>query len=316
MNVLITGVSGYLGRSLLDHLLKKGVKVIGTDTAPIDINSPDFIFEQADIRDKDKHVEILKKHNISHVFHFAFILGEVKNQKKALSVNIGGTRSILKAVDEVKSVKRIIFAGSVSAYGARKTNRLYIKEQHPLRASTLKYGINKRLMEETVAKIIPKLRKDLELVMLRVCTIVGPTARDGGAVDSFLAVPFGASIIGHDCPIQFIHEHDLLNIFDKALEKEKFSGVYNVSPRQTVTVKQLCKKLKKRCLPIPYSVLYAAFYLLFRIKPELEISENSVSYLAYPIIVDCTKIEKDLGIEFRYSSLQAFISCVNDLRKK
>ena len=171
-------------------------------------------------------------------------------------------------------------------------------------------------MEKEVARLRPLLRNNLKVVMLRICTIVGPTPRTGGSVQTFLSSPCGMSIIGHDCPVQFIHEDDLLPIFDKILQNPDFSGVYNVAPRKWTTVKRISKKMKKPILYIPYSVLYAAFWMVFRIKPELKISENSVSYLSYPIVVDSSKLERELGVTFKYSSLQAFLSCAKVLQQQ
>lgn len=315
-NILITGVSGYLGTSLAEHFLnnKSIGKIVGTDICEAPINSDKFIFEKVDIRDKEKHIELLRRHGISQVFHFAFVMGEVKDQEKAISVNVEGTRAIIEAAKEVKTVKRIVFAGSVSAYGANKSNKLYIKESHPLQANTLRYGVSKKLMEEEIARIKPYLRKDLKLLLLRICTIVGPTERKGGAVETFLSMPFSASLIGHDCPLQFVHEEDLLPIFDKVLPRVGFSGIYNVAPREYTTLKEISEKLGKAVLPIPYGVLYLIFYLLFRISPSLGISENSVSYLAYPIVVDSSKIEKELGVTFQHSSLDAFMDCAKALQ--
>ncbi len=316
-NILITGVAGYLGTSLARRFLnnKNIDKIVGTDVDEPSINSDKFIFEKADVRDKKKHIELLRRYNVSQIFHFAFVMGEVKDQEKAISINVYGTRAIIEAANEVKTVKRMVFAGSVSAYGANKSNELYIKENHPLQANTLKYGINKKLMEEEIARIRLYLRKDLKLLLLRICTIVGPTERKGGAVETFLSMPVSISIIGHDCPIQFVHEKDLLAIFEKVLTRTSFSGIYNVAPRGYTSLKEISEKLGKVALPIPYGILYLTFYLIFRISPSLGISENSVSYLAYPIVVDSSKIEKDLGVTFGHSSLDAFMDCAKALQK-
>ena len=316
-NVLITGVSGYLGTSLVRQLLdNEGIeKIFGTDINEPSIRSERFIFEKADVRDRDRHLEILRKNGISQVFHLAFVMGEVRDLEKAIAVNVGGTKAIIEAANEADSVKRIVITASISAYGADKSNKLFIKENEPLRACTLKYGISKRLMEEEIEKIRGSLRKDLELAVLRICTVVGPTDRNGGAVETFLSLPFGFSIIGHDCPVQFVHEEDLLDIFKRIFSSPSFSGVYNVAPRDFTTIKEISKRLGKSIVPVPYSALYGLFYVLFRVKPSMGVSENSVSYLAHPIVVDSTRIQKELGASFKYSSLDAFMSCANALQK-
>lgn len=318
INILITGASGYLGTSLINELIKRKDinQIIGTDVQTPKISNEKFIFYKVDTRDSKKHRGLLEKYKVSQVFHFAFVLGEPKDEKQAYSINVKGTEAIIEASNQVKTVKRIIFAGSISAYGAIKTNKLFLKEDSPLKANTLKYGINKRLMENTIEKQKSSLREDLKLLILRICTIVGPTDRDGGAVQAFLSAPFGLSILRRPCPIQFVHEEDLFNAFNKVMDKPNLSGIYNLAPDDYTSIKEICTKLKKTHIYLPYSIAYMLFFIIFRVKPSLGISENSVSYLSYPTVVDNKKIKKEINIKFKYQSLEAFVSCANALLRK
>ena len=99
---------------------------------------------------------------------------------------------------------------------------------------------------EEINKLRKSLRKDLKILLLRVCTIVGPTSREGGAVKSFLSVPFGFTISGEECPMQFIHESDLLRIFDKILKKSDLEGIYNVAAHEYTTATKLSKEMGRK----------------------------------------------------------------------
>src|SRR2546426_680600 len=82
-------------------------------------------------------------------------------------------------------VKTLLISGSASAYGARRGNPEFLREEDPLRADTLRYGIHKRLVEEELARAMPGARKSLQVALLRICTIVGPTERSEGPVTDF-----------------------------------------------------------------------------------------------------------------------------------
>jgi hypothetical protein len=102
----------------------------------------------------------------------------------------------------------------------------------------------------------------------------------------------------------------LLRIYDKILASDRFTGTYNVAPKEYTTVKEISRKLGKRILYFPYRLIYFICFLLFRLKPSLGVSEHSATYLTYPIIVDSSRIERKLDFKFKYSSLQAFLKCV------
>src|SRR5262249_28860841 len=152
-----------------------------------------------------------------------------------------------------------------SAYGARRSNPEFLREEDPLRASTLRYGIHKRMVEEELAKVLPGVRRSLQVVMLRICTIVGPTERSDGPVSIFCRMPVGVSVLFRKGALQFIHEADLMKVMLRVLEAADLRGIYNVGPDDYTTLRELCAALGKTRIPAPYSVLWLALFLLRRL---------------------------------------------------
>lgn len=315
MNVLVTGSSGYLGRVLVNRLLThpQAGRVIGLDAAPGSLSHPKFRHYNGDIRDEFYLRSILQEEKIDAIFHLAFIMGEPRDQALAAAVNVGGTLTVLEAASKTSAVKKLIISGSASAYGARSDNPEFIAEERALRASTLRYGVYKRQVEEHLAKALPDARKDLRVTMLRVCTIVGSSERGEGPVSTFCGLPCGVSILLRKGGLQFIHEDDLLDVMLRVMEAP-CQGVYNVAPDDYTTLAALCRALGKPRVPLPYWALWLAFFLARRLLGRADVTEKVVSYLAYPVVLSNQKIKRDLGVVFKKGSEEAFVECARALR--
>lgn len=315
--VLVTGCAGYLGgvltRALLEHPLVE--RVVGLDLcAPRALSHPKLKTVAGDIRDEYRLRSLLQDEEIDTVFHLAFMMGEPKDEVLAREINVGGTLTVLEAASKTPTVRKLVLSGSASAYGARRGNPEFLKEEHPLRANTLRYGIHKRQVEDELAKALPGARRDLKVVVLRICTIVGGSDRTDGPVKTFCELPVGVSVLLRKGALQFIAEEDLMRVMLKVMEAPDLSGVFNVAPDDYTTVAQLCERLGKRRVPVPYSALWLALFLARRILGRVDLTENVVSYLAYPCVLSNAKLKKALGVHFSQRSLEAFAACAQALK--
>lgn len=314
--VLVTGSSGYLGRVLVEALLKHPLvsRVVGVDLAPAGLADPKFKPRPADIRDEFLMRSILEEEAVDTIYHLAFVMGEPRDEIRARAVNVGGTLNVLEAANKSSTVKRLIISGSASAYGARADNPEFLREEDPLRADTLSYGIHKRMVEEELAKALPAVRKSLQTVILRICTIVGASPRGAGPVATFCRLPLGVSVLFRKGGLQFIGEDELMRVMLRVMEAADMRGAFNVAPDDRTTLAELCKAMGKPRLPAPYSALWLALYLLRRIGGKTDVTEKVVSYLAYPAVLSNAKIKKALGIRFQKGSLESFLQRAKTMR--
>lgn len=315
--VLVTGCSGYLGGVLVKTLLEHPLvaRVAGMDQAPLKTpQNPKFKHYSADIRDEFWLRSILEEEAIDTVFHLAFMMGEPQDEALARAVNVGGTLTVLEAANKSSRVAKLILSGSASAYGARADNPEFLKEEDPLRASTLRYGIHKRLVEEELAKALPRVRKSLQVVVLRICTIVGASERGKGPVRTFCELPLGISVLFRAGGLQFISEADLLMVMRKVMEAPQLRGTYNVAPDDYTTIAAICRSLGKFRLSVPYTLLWLALFLARRLGRRTDLTENIIGYLAYPCVVSNEKIKKALGLALSRGSLDAFLECAHALK--
>jgi UDP-glucose 4-epimerase len=313
--VLVTGCSGYLGsvlvNALLDHPLV--AKVVGLDLTAPKVSHPKFKHYAADIRDEFLLRSILGEEGIDVVYHLAFMMGEPRDEVIAREINVGGTLTVLEACSKTAGVSKLILSASASAYGARRGNPEFLKEEDPLRANTLRYGIHKRLVEEELAKSLPGARASLKVVVLRICTIVGTTERSDGPVKTFCELPAIVSVLFHKGGLQFITEADLMRVMLKSMEVSDFRGTYNVGSDDYTTLAELGARLGKPRVPVPYFLLWLGLFFFRRLNGKTQATEKVVSYLAYPVVVSNAKIKKALGITFTKGSLEAFLECARTL---
>lgn len=126
---LVTGGAGFIGSHLAEELVKRGenVRVIDNFFSGKAENMASFIndveFYEGDIRDE----ELLKKimPGVDYVLHHAAVASvprSVENPEESTEVNVMGTLNVLRRAAENK-VKRLVYAGSSSAYGNSDTEK-------------------------------------------------------------------------------------------------------------------------------------------------------------------------------------------------
>ena len=175
--VLVTGVNGEIGHSLVKHLAENdGCDVIGLDVMPIDNNIQPYLFKfiQGDILDQMLLGRLVAEYEIRSIIHLASILSTKAeyNPETAHRVNVEGTLNLLRlAVEQAawqgKSVK-FIYPSSIAAYGISslevKNHLPPVQEEDWLRPITM-YGCNK-LYCENLGRYYAKHYKQLAADMV------------------------------------------------------------------------------------------------------------------------------------------------------
>jgi len=118
MKILITGVAGFIGSNLADHLLKKGYEIVGIDDLSYGLieQVPQKVeFHETDITDR----KIFPLFNdVDIVFHLAAkncISDCQLDPVETARINVGGTVNIFEAGKQA-AVKKIIYAESSAVY--------------------------------------------------------------------------------------------------------------------------------------------------------------------------------------------------------
>ena len=114
MNLLITGVAGFIGSNLIQHVIDRPevVKLVNLDCltyaghlANLEkvAQHPKYVFEKVDLRDKGETLRVVWQHEITHVMHLAaesHVDRSISGPGDFIHTNVVGTFNLLEACRE------------------------------------------------------------------------------------------------------------------------------------------------------------------------------------------------------------------------
>ena len=189
MNVLITGVAGFVGAKLASLLLAKGAKVYGVDNffnSNLDSVPAGVEFFEGDIS-AGGWIDYFAACDIDIVFHLAAqSSGEVSFRDPIYdcSTNVLGALRVCQFAERT-GAKKIIFSSSMSVYGSSQGKVAVGANIEPLSY----YAVGKRASEDYFRLF--SASQNIEITSLRFFNIYGPGQNlsnpDQGMVSIFLA---------------------------------------------------------------------------------------------------------------------------------
>ena len=308
--ILITGSSGYCGHFLACHFAAQGIPVVGLDIVPhLGVKDvPNFTFIKTDIRDRAALEKIFLEEKPSHVLHLAFLMDPVHDKKYEYDVDVTGSKHVFELANATPGVRQFVLLSSASAYGAWPNNPEFLTEEQPLRPRDYNYGIYKREVENYY-RSFPK-RADLKLVIFRMCTAVGPSYyKAGGVVATVAKAPFMLDVRGGDGRVQFIHEEDVIALFDKVINDADVEDTFNLAPPSYATTRELGKSFGKKFIPLPLWLLRGIFWILWNLRIAA-LTPAIARLMAHGIIVSPRKLTARYNYAFKYSAKAAFLDAV------
>ena len=163
MNILLTGGLGFIGSHTAVVLAQQGHEVVILDNlcnsqinvlANLEkITGKKLAFYEADVRDKKIVGQVLAEHQIEAVIHFAglkSVAESAQNPLKYYDNNVGGTISLIEAMQELK-INKLIFSSSATVYGVPQY--LPYDEAHPLVPMNT-YGKTKLQVEDILQDLV------------------------------------------------------------------------------------------------------------------------------------------------------------------
>ena len=186
--VLITGIAGFIGSHLADHLLLEGAEILGVDDLStgsmrnIEHLRPSIEFVAADVADHSD-IQALFKH-VDYVYHQAGLSSvheSITDPLNTNKVNLYGTLSVLEAARKA-NVKRVIYASSAAIYG--NTPDSPISEACPPSPRSA-YAVQKLAGEYYLSSYAAMY--GLETVSLRYFNVFGPRQNASSQYSGVLA---------------------------------------------------------------------------------------------------------------------------------
>ena len=170
--ILITGGAGYIGSHIVESLINRNYKVIIVDnlsTGYKRLINKKVKFYKVNINQKSKINNIIKKNNITTIFHLAAHLSVGESEKKPKKYylnNVSGTKNLLNACIDT-NVKNFLFSSTCAVY---KDGIFRVNENTKLFPKSV-YGKTKLAGEKIIKKYSKKL--NLNYGILRFFNVAG-----------------------------------------------------------------------------------------------------------------------------------------------
>jgi UDP-glucose 4-epimerase len=250
MNFLITGVAGFLGSALANHLAREGHQVRGLDdlsTGDPRVLSPDVHFTRGDVNDRPKLWTLLQE--VDCVYHLAARVSvpeSILYPREYNGVNVGGTVSLMEAMRDV-GVRRVILASSGAVYGDQGDQPL---KENAIPAPGSPYAVSKVSAEHYV-RTIGKLW-GMETVCLRIFNAYGPGQHlppsHPPVVPHFLRQALrGGTLVVHSDGNQtrdYVYVDDVVSAMVAAATAPNINGlVINVGSGSETSIRELVRKV-------------------------------------------------------------------------
>ena len=242
MKVLITGITGFVGSYLAEHLLAQGDEVYGTVRWRSRLDNINHIKNkvkliETDIRDSysiEKAIRAVEPDVIFHLAAQSFVHTSFHAPQETLSTNIIGTINLLEAVRMSKTDPVVQIAGSSEEYGLVLPDETPIKETNQLRPLS-PYGVSK-VAEDMLAYQYHR-SYGIKTVITRAFNHEGPRRGDVFSTSNF-AKQIAEIESGLKEPVIFVGNlessrdftdvRDVVRAYTLAVEKCDYGEAYNI----------------------------------------------------------------------------------------
>jgi len=292
--VLVTGVSGNLGRGLA-KLLHTETHVVGVDRRPFTGKPKDIDHHEVDIR-KARVEEVFRRHRIEALIHLGIMHDPRMPFSEAHSFNVLGTQKILDLCVR-HGVKKVVVLSSANVYGPRPENSNFLLEETPLMAADRYSDVRDLIELDMYAQSFMWRHPELETVILRPVNIVGPTVRN--APSNYLRLARPVTVMGFDPMVQLIHEEDVGRALVLAL-RPKLRGVFNVTGPGEVPLSAALRELGRAPVPVPHVLVRPLVRRAFEARLS-GFPPEEVDHIQYLCVVDGSRFAREAGWAPRYS---------------
>jgi UDP-glucose 4-epimerase len=255
--IAITGLRTFLGQRLAERLLRipEGPRVVGLDLYRPQRLEGRLRFYRLDLTDPTADAdaaEILEREGAEVLVHLAFRSSPTPDQEYDHELETIGSLHVMHACSAAK-LRRLVVASSTMLYGPRPDNPNFLTESRPLRGHPQAHCVQNRIEVEELLTDWARRHPETELSVLRHCWVMGPSYADH--VVRYFERQVVPVMLGYDPLLQFIHEEDLVNAFERAT-LESHPGVFNVVGTEVLPLSTVLALAGKRALPLPSPLVY------------------------------------------------------------
>jgi GDP-4-dehydro-6-deoxy-D-mannose reductase len=253
LKILITGMTGFIGRYLAEALAARGHDVTGTTfpsmkVNPLPVSQTEIHTKSIDIRDRpmvDGLVASVCPDVVYHLAGQAYVLRSYEETELTFDVNVMGTIHLLDAVRRYCPEASVGVACSGAEYGVPRS--LPIREDHPLEPLS-PYGVSKATQDMVAYQY--HANYGIRTHRLRLFGTTGP-GKLGDAPNDFASQIASAETNGHgfvnvgnlSTSRDISDVRDTVRAMQTVLESGKPGEAYNIGRGTPVSIKTILDKL-------------------------------------------------------------------------
>ena len=240
--VLVTGVSGFIGRYVAEEATRRGYRVTGVDRHDASIPGVDVV--TADIRDRERLATLTKGQD--HVIHLAAITSNVefaKHPTDCHDVNVTGFLNVIDAAVR-GGCRRFVYASSAAVYVDQFAEDTVIDA-----ATQGNHYAKSKMINEMMARSYARTHR-LETIGLRYFNVYGRGENGKGDYASIVSLFLDARKHGRPLTVygdggqarDLIHVTDAARLTLDLLEHASYD-VYNVGTGVATTYRAIAEMI-------------------------------------------------------------------------
>ena len=311
LRIAITGSGGYLANYLIERLGAEAECgfILGLDIRP---RTPKVAcaaeFLRFDLTSPWQELaELFRSRRINTALHLAWQFNPIHDAKRHRQVDVEGSRNFLQAA-EASGVKRIVYAGSTTAYvnPRNPSEPPFLKEGTPV-SGTPRYLYSKHKAEvDRMFQDFAVRHPEVELTQFRGSIVLG--AHTQNIVSKVIEwparrFPWIFCVRGANPPMQFLGEEDVGDILYQAIKCGK-RGIFNFAGDGVIRFYDLVRQAGKHPLPLPPFLVYPATALLWTLR-LVPFPAGMLDMIRYPWVADNKRLKEVFGYTPQHTSQQA-----------
>ncbi len=256
-NVLITGGNGFIGSNFIIYMIDKypEINFINYDcnyynSENNELNEKNnYFYYNNKLQDKDNLLNILDKHNIDTIIHFAaqsHVDNSFFNSLQYTNDNIVGTHILLECIRIYNKIELFIHMSTDEVYGENE-NDDDIKTEKTLLCPTNPYSATKAAAEMLVNSYYYSFK--IPVIIIRSNNIYGRKQFTEKVIPKFITQILNnekITIQGDGSNKRsFLYIDDLIQAIELILSKADIGNIYNISSTDEISIMDLAKKLLK-----------------------------------------------------------------------
>jgi nucleoside-diphosphate-sugar epimerase len=316
MKYLVTGATGFVGKSIVKELKKRGVDVTALVRKSSNLEylvNENIPYVYGDLTDFDSLKKAFKNHNV--VIHAAGLVTDWGKKADYIKTNYYGTKNLLEAC-VATNIRRVLHVSTVSVFNAQTDQP--INEDTPWNERIPGwYSKSKHMAEELVRDYMQKQRLDI--------TIVYPSWIYGEGDQHFVpeiiqALRTGKMLFFRDQGnhvIEIVYVGNLVEAIVLILSNDQTIGKsFILSDKPKITFREFVNTIAGRIgakevnFTVPYPIAYSAAFIMeslfhmFNIKKRPFLTRSSVLFLGNNIIYDTSNLQS-IGFKQPYDFKEA-----------